>query len=87
MAASPASPAAPNRGGERGAGYDRQKQRILDQVDQNFLDVKWNVEQLPAEEILKRLHRILHQVGAELLSVFKEFERANDPEQAIPGFA
>ena len=53
--------------------------RIRDQVDTNFLDVNRKVEQLPAEEVLESLHRILHQVCAELLNVLKDFERSSEP--------
>ena len=52
---------------------------FVDQEDTNFLDVKRNVVQRPAEEVLKSLHRILHKVCAELLQVLKEFERSNKP--------
>ena len=43
------------------------------------------VEQLPAEEVLEGLHRVLHQVGAELLNILEEFERSSDPEHGYGG--
>ena len=55
---------------------------FVDRKIRNFLDVERKVEQLPAEEVLKSRHRILHQVCAELLDVLKEFERIEQPNRS-----